>query len=414
MSTPFTMPGQGSLAGLRVIEISTSVAAPFGGQILGDLGAEVIKIERHAGDDTRKWAPPSWNGESIAFMSFNRNKKSVVIDYKDAEGKKVLEDLIAGADVLIQNLRPGALAKAGFTWEHLHALNPRLIYCEMSGYGHTGPRAMQPAYDPLLQAFSGIVSMTGDDDGAPARVPVSLLDMGTGMWMALGVFEALRRRDATGVGCHVQNSLLQTALTWITSPLIGAAAGNPPPKRLGSGFRGVVPYGAFPTADGYVFISAGNDHIWRRLLEAIDAVDLDEREGFSTNPERNLRRAEVIQALSERTSRFTLEEIVPRLIEAQVPHSPVNTVDKVYADEQVQAIGMMQALPHPAVEELEVVNLPVTFNGEYPKLTATPPELGQDTVEVLESLGRSLEQIRHLLEGNVVAQAPNEAPVAWA
>jgi len=232
--------------------------------------------------------------------------------------------------------------------------------------------------------------------------------------MALSVFEALRRRDTTGEGCHVQNSLLQTALTWITSPLIGAAAGNPPPKRLGSGFRGVVPYGAFPTADGYVFISAGNDHIWRRLLEAIDAVDLDEREGFSTNPERNLRRAEVIQALSERTSRFTLEEIVPRLIEAQVPHSPVNTVDKVYADEQVQAIGMMQALPHPAVEELEVVNLPVTFNGEYPKLTATPPELGQDTVEVLESLGRSLEQIRHLLEGNVVAQAPNEAPVAWA
>ena len=233
-------PTPGSLTGLRVIEISTSVAAPFGGQILGDLGAEVIKVERPTGDDTRHWSPPAWNGESIAFMSFNRNKKSVVLDYKREEGRQVLVDLLRDADVLIQNLRPGALAKAGFTWEFLRELNPRLIYCEMSGYGHVGPRAQQPAYDPLLQAYSGIVSMTGEDGGEPSRVPVSLLDMGTGMWMAISVFEALRRRDQTGEGCHVQNSLLQTALTWITSPLMGAAAGNPPPRRLGSWHPGTA------------------------------------------------------------------------------------------------------------------------------------------------------------------------------
>jgi crotonobetainyl-CoA:carnitine CoA-transferase CaiB-like acyl-CoA transferase len=404
-------PHVGSLAGLRVIEISTSVAAPFGGQILGDLGAEVIKVERPAGDDTRHWSPPSWNGESIAFMSFNRNKKSVVLDYKSDEGRDVLVDLLREADVLIQNLRPGALAKAGLTWDFLHELNPRLIYCEMSGYGHVGPRAQQPAYDPLLQAYSGIVSMTGEDGGEPSRVPVSLLDMGTGMWMAISVFEALRRRDQSGSGCHVQNSLLQTALTWITSPLIGAAAGNPPPRRLGSGFRGVVPYGAFPTSDGHIFVSAGNNDIFERLLGAIDSLDLLKREGFASNPERVRNRAFVQDTLAERTCRFTLEQLIERLAAAGVPHSPVNTVDMVYRDEQVQAVGMLQRLPHPQVEDLELVNLPATFDGEYVPLTKAPPALGADTVQVLRSIGRTEDEISSLLEHHVVAQSNVPVPV---
>ena len=404
-------PQAGSLTGLRVVEISTSVAAPFGGQILGDLGAEVIKIERPTGDDTRHWSPPSWNGESIAFMSFNRSKKSVVLDYKSAAGREILVDLLRDADVLIQNLRPGALAKAGFTWEFLHEINPRLIYCEMSGYGHVGPRAQQPAYDPLLQAYSGIVSMTGEDGGEPSRVPVSLLDMGTGMWMAISVFEALRRRDQTGVGCHVQNSLLQTALTWITSPLMGAAAGNPAPRRLGSGFRGVVPYGAFPTSDGHIFVSAGNNDIFERLLRAIDSLDLLTREGFTSNPERVRNRRLVQDTLAERKSRFSLEELIERLAAAGVPHSPVNTVDMVYRDEQVQAVGMLQALPHPHVDDLQVVNLPATFDGEYVPLTKAPPALGEDTVDVLRSIGRSEDDIRSLVEQDVIAIGQSEAVV---
>ncbi|MFY9634165.1 MAG: CoA transferase [Cellulosimicrobium cellulans] len=407
MNTPVEISGQSSLTGLRVIEIGTSVAAPFGAQILGDMGAEVVKIERHGtGDDTRNWAPPEWNGQSIAFLSFNRNKKSVVLDYKTESGRKVLEELVASADVLIQNLRPGALAKAGFGAERLRELNPKLIYCEMSGYGHTGPRAMQPAYDPLLQAYSGIVSITGDDGGAPARVPVSLLDMGTGMWMALAVYEALRRRDRSGEGCHVQLSLLQTALTWLTSPMIGQAAGNPVPQRLGSGFRGVVPYGAFPTSDGYVFISAGNNDIWLRLVKAIGAEDLHQREGFGTNPDRNRNRHAVIEALSARTSRFTLDEIVPLLASAGVPHSPVNTMDRVIKDEQVQAIGMLQPLPHPAIEDMQLVNLPMTFDGAYPALTKTPPQLGEDTAEVLASLGLAQQDIDALFADGTVAGVP--------
>jgi crotonobetainyl-CoA:carnitine CoA-transferase CaiB-like acyl-CoA transferase len=393
----------GSLAGLRVVEVGTSIAAPYGTQILGDMGAEVIKVERvGTGDDTRSWAPPSWDEESIAFLSFNRNKKSLALDYKTAEGKEVLRKLIASADVLVQNLRPGALAKAGFDPATLAELNPALINCELSGFGPTGPRAQQPAYDPLLQAYSGIVSITGEDGRDPVRVPVSLLDMGTGMWTVIAVYEALRRREQTGKGSHVQLSLLQTAMTWMSGPLMGASAGNPSPQRMGSGFRGAVPYGAFPTADGHIFISCGNDRLFRTFLEAIDAEDLAERAGFATNPERLAHRDEVNVAISERTSAFGVDDLVERLEKAGVPHSPVQSVDQVVEDEQVKAIGMVTSLPHPRVEELQVLNLPMTFDGAYPALRTAPPDLGEDTAQVLGDLGYDEDAVAGLLANGVV------------
>ena len=189
----------GSLTGLRVVEISTSVAGPFVGQILGDLGAEVIKVERiGSGDDTRAWAPPDWDGKSIAFLHLNRNKRSIELDYKHPRGKEILTELIVGADVLVQNLRPGALAKAGFTPEVLREVNPRLVYCDMTGFGRTGPKAEDPAYDPLLQAYTGIIDMMSTGDGPPRRVPLSVLDKGTAMWAVIGILDALRRRDRTG------------------------------------------------------------------------------------------------------------------------------------------------------------------------------------------------------------------------
>lgn len=406
MGTPFngafgTTPG--SLAGLRVVEVGTSIAAPFGTQTLGDLGAEVIKVERLVtGDDTRAWTPPSWHEESIAFLAYNRNKKSVALDYKTDEGKEVLSKLLASADVLVQNLRPGAFAKAGFTPEVLEELNPGLIVCELSGFGPTGPRAKQPAYDPLLQAFSGIVSITGQDGGEPSRVPVSLLDMGTGMWTVIAVYEALRRRDQTGKGSWIQLSLLQTALTWMNAVLMGAEVGNKPPKRLGSGFRSTVPYGAFPTSDGHIFISCGNDRLYRTFLTAIDALDLVDREGFATNPERVANREVVNEAIGERTVAFTLDEIVALLEKAGVPHSPVQTADRVVRDEQVNAIGMMTPLPHPRAEDLKVLNLPFTFDGDYPELRTAPPDLGADTAAVLAGLGYDEAQISALAASDVV------------
>lgn len=389
-----------------MVEIGTSVAAPMATQILGDFGAEVVKVERVGrGDDSRSWAPPDWDGQSVTYLALNRNKRSLALDFKDPRGMGVLEELIRRSDVLVQNLRPGALAALGLTPERIAELNPRLIYCELTGFGPTGPRSGQPAYDPLLQAYSGIVSITGDDGGEPARVPVSILDIGTGMWTALAVFEALRRRERTGSGTHVELSLLQTALTWVSMPLLAVAAGNGVPSRLGSGLAGVVPYGAFPTSDGHVFISAGNDDTWARLCSALDAEHLRSADGFATNRERVQQRTEVVAALSAVTRGFSSEEVLKRLTENKVPCSPVHTLDQVLADEQVRAIGALTPVEHPSVRNFQVVNLPMTFEGAYPSAPTAPPALGADSADVLTEIGLAPNQVTELADSGVVGLA---------
>lgn len=396
------MSTQGSLKGIRIIEIGTSVAVPYGCQILADFGAEVIKVERlGGGDDARTWAPLS-GGISITFLSLNRNKKSVVLNYKDQRGAELLEELLESADVLVQNLRPGALAAAGFSWERIREINPRLVYVEMTGYGRTGPRSQQPAYDAMLQAYAGVVAMTGSDDGPPARVPLSMMDMGTGMWLALGVFDALRRREQTGEGTHVEVSLLQTALAWVNTPLMSVAAGGPVPERLGSGFRGNVPNGAFPASDGHVFLSVGNNESFYRLLDAIDASHLRDEPGFEDNLARVKNRHVVNERLGEATAKFSMDDLLQRLARAQVPHSAVNTLDRVLADPQVEALGQLEDVSHPILGDVTVVNTPVTFNGEYLAQRRTPPELGSDTAEVLAALGLTGEQIDGLLAAGVI------------
>lgn len=353
------------------------------------------------GDDARTWAPLS-QGVSITFLSLNRNKKSVVLNYKDDEGRAVLDELIASADVLVQNLRPGALEAAGFSWERMHELNPRLIYVEMTGYGQTGPRRRQPAYDAMLQAHSGIVAMTGAEGGPPARVPLSMMDMGTGRWLALGVFDALRRRDADGEGRHIQVSLLQTALAWAATPLMSVAAGGAVPQRLGSGFRGNVPNGAYPASDGYVFLSAGNNDTFHRFLDAIEAPELKNVPGFEDNLTRVKNRGLVNERLEAATSKFTMDELIARLEKAGVPHSAVNTLDKVIADEQVQAIGQLAPMTHDRRGEVTVVSTPLTFDGEYLERKEAPPELGADTSAVLAELGLDQARIDQLLAAGVI------------
>ena len=394
----------GSLVGIRVVEISTSVAGPLVGQILGDLGAEVIKVERvQVGDDTRNWAPPTWNDLSVIFLGLNRNKKSLELDYKDQRGREVLERLIASADVLVQNLRPGALAKAGFSTERLRELNPGLVYCEMSGFGPNGPKKDDPAYDPLLQAYSGIVDMVSSGDGAPIRVPLSVLDKGTGMWAVIGIMDALRRRDQTGEGAHLEVSLLQTALSWVNAGLMSGRAGNEKRERLGSGHDGVVPYGAFPVSDGYVFLSAGNQALWTRFCRATGAEDLLERDGFTTNPARAGNRAVVEAAVGEVTARFDAATLLALLAEAGVPASRVNKVEDMLHDEQAVSTGMFEQVTHPLIDGFEVVNLPMTFDGSYPAHQAAPPLLGADTRSVLAGLGYADDEIDALLHDTVVA-----------
>ncbi len=401
----------GSLHGLRVIEISTSVAGPSAAMILGDLGAEVIKVERvGCGDDTRAWNPPAWNGVSTAFLGLNRGKRSLELDYTDPRGRLILEDLVRSADVMIQNLRPGALARAGFSWSRLRELNPRLVYVEMTGYGSVGPKAMDPAYDPVLQAYSGIVAMMPEGPAGPARVPLSILDKGTAMWAAIGALDALRRREQTGVGSLVDVSLLSTALDWVGGTIMNAYAGNKR-EKLGSGFPGMTPYGAFPSSDGFVFIAAGNQRLWLQLLGALGVPELDDRTGFGSNGDRSAHRADVEAAVSEATRRFSRDELCSLLAAAKVPHAPIRTADELPDDPQVRAIGGIREIPHPSAPDLRVVALPIQVDGAHLPTPTAPPLLGADTRGILADLGYDDSAIEAFLADGVVAETDAQAAV---
>lgn len=392
------------LAGVRVVEMSTSVAGPTAGMILGALGAEVIKVERvGVGDDTRSWTPPYWNGVACFFLNLNASKKSIELDFKDPRGLDLLKKLIAGSDVLVQNLRAGALAKAGLDWETLKGLNPKLVYCEMTGFGTTGPRAMEPAYDPLVQAYAGIVNMMPEFDGAPARVPLSINDKGTAMWGVISILGALIQRDATGKAQKVNVSLLQTAVDWVSGGIVTALAGNPPSPKLGSGFPGVVPYGAFPAADGFIFISAGNQSLWEQVCHCLDAPELIEREGFGSNPERAANRHIVNHALGEVTAAFTRAELVERLTRAKVPHSSVQTTRELPDDPQVRAMELLQHVPHPEVPELQLPRIPIDINGRHLDHYAAPL-LGADSLTIAEELGLCEQEIEAMVADNVLAR----------
>lgn len=379
----------GSLQGIRVVDVTMSVAGPFATQILGDLGADVIKVERpEVGDDTRRWGPPFWEGEGCTFTSLNRNKRSVVLDLKDETDRESFVSLVAEADVFVQNLRPGSLSKLGLGHQAMRALNPRLIYCDMTGYGLAGPHAQSPAYDPLMQAFGGLMSLNGEKGGAPVRIPASILDQGTGMWTALAVLDALRTRDRTGEGAHVHTSLLNTALMWLPSQLTGYFAEGVVPERLGSGTVGIYPYASFPTADNWVIIAAGNEKLWQQLCGAIEREDLTRDPRFLLNPDRVAHRVELFEELAKTLRTRDSATWLEALNAAGVPATPIQTIDQVVDDEQVAAIGALPTVDHPRIDEYRVVNLPIQIDGEYARVRRVPPLLGEHNDDVLGDVER--------------------------
>jgi len=377
----------GSLAGLRVVDLTMSVAGPFTTQILGDLGADVIKIERPPdGDDTRRWGPPFWGVDSAQYQGWNRNKRSLLLDLKDEEARATLRDLVRGADVLVQNLRPGRLTELGFGYQAVAELNPRLVYCEISGYGPVGPLADRPAYDPLMQAFGGLMSLTGEDGSAPVRIPASILDQGSAMWAVIGILDALRRREATGRGSLVQTSLLETAVAWLPSHYMGYFAAGVVPPRQGSAAMGIAPYQAFPTSDGWVIIAAANDNLWQRLCEAIGRPDLLADERFTTNPDRVTHRDELTGELSATLRTQTSAHWLETLADAGVPVTPIQTIDQVADHEQVHAVSAFEAVPHPEIDDLRLINTPIRIDGAHYPIRRPPPRLGEGGDDVLSEL----------------------------
>jgi crotonobetainyl-CoA:carnitine CoA-transferase CaiB-like acyl-CoA transferase len=370
------------LEGVVAYEFGSNVAGPFAGLILAELGAELIKIERPEGDDARAWGPPfAEDGIATIFHVLNRNKKSVTVDLKDPAQMEALKQKIASeADIVVQNMRPGAMKRLGVDAESMLALNPKLIYCNLNAFGAVGPLKDKPGYDALMQAFGGIMSVTGEEGQSPVRCGISVIDMGTGMWCAIGILSALFRRGVTGKGGVIDTALYETAVQWMTWFSADWQTTNELPKRHGSGVRGISPYEAFECDDGFLIVAASNDRLFLKLADALGRPDWKTDPRFSTNPKRDANRREMKRQISNLLSTKPRAHWQAILDEAGVPNAPTQTIEEVLEHPQTIAAGMVQSLKG---APLNLIGLPVSFDGERPGLRSTAPQLGADTDEVM-------------------------------
>ncbi len=363
------------LAGFVVIELGHSVAAPFAGQILADLGAEVIKVEKPAGDDARKWGPPFVDGAAATFQALNRNKRSLVLDLRDAGSFAQLTALIdTRADVVLQNMRPGQVEQLGLDAATLRARKPALVYCNLGAFGSVGPLADRPGYDPLMQAFSGIMSVVGEPGGNPVRVGPSIVDMGAGMWAALGVVSLLMRRRATGEGGVVDVSLFETAASWMTMYAAQYLADGRIPGKNGSGQAGIAPYRAYRTSDGDLVVAAGNDGLFRRLSQVVGHPEWATDARFTDNPSRVANSVALYAMLEQCFAGKSSAQWSALLDEAGIPCAPVQDVAGMMRHPQTEALGLLQPVPGSTIA---LMGLPLRFDGVRPQPRSCSPRLGE-------------------------------------
>ncbi|HEV8474128.1 MAG TPA: CoA transferase [Methylomirabilota bacterium] len=393
-----------SLDGLRVVDLSRVLAGPYCGALLGDLGADVIKVEDPGvGDESRTW-PPHKDGESAGYLVNNRNKRGIAVNLKEPDGVAVVRRLTASADVLIENFRTGTMEEFGLGYDALAAANPRLVYCSVSAFGRTGPRADGAGYEALMQAFSGIMSITGEPGGAPVRCGVSFLDLTTGILCAFGIVNALRLRDRTGRGQRVDGSLLETALGLLNFQVEGYLLAGTVPRPLGSAHPSLSPYRNFRCGDDqWVFIAGANDRLWTRLARALGLGDMADDPRFATNIERVKHRAELEKRVGDAIARQDRETLLKTLDEAGVPATPVNTVDQVVNDPQTATRPTIRRVMHPKLGEIPVVGMPLSFSAMSPDVRRHAPMRGEHTDEVLGEHGYTAEQIEDLRARKVVA-----------
>jgi crotonobetainyl-CoA:carnitine CoA-transferase CaiB-like acyl-CoA transferase len=386
-----------SLDGIRVIDLSRVIAGPWCGALLADLGADVIKVEDTGpGDESRTW-PPHKDGEAAAYLLFNRNKRGIALDLKTPEAVEVVKRLVKDADVVIENFRTGTMESFGLGYDVLAQINPRLIYCSVSAFGRTGPRKDSPGYEALMQAFSGIMSITGEPGGQPVRAGVSFLDLTTGILCALGVSNAIIQREKTGLGQRVDGSLLETAVSLLAFHAEGYLLTGALPRALGSGHPSLSPYRNFKCGDGqWIFIAAANDRFWQKLAKALGLTDLAADPRFEKNQGRVANRAELEGILEKAIGALDREPLLKRLEEADVPATPVNTVDQVMNDPQTAERGIVQRVMHPKLGEIPVVGTPLHFSRMSPGVRTAAPLRGEHTDTVLASLGYSADEIKTL------------------
>jgi crotonobetainyl-CoA:carnitine CoA-transferase CaiB-like acyl-CoA transferase len=392
---------QQALHGIKVIDLSRILSGPFCTMMLADLGAEVIKIEPPNGDDTRAWGPPFINGESAYFLTINRNKKSLVLNLKEDEGKRIFFDLIKDADVVVENFKPGTLDKLGIGYEVLQSKNPRIILASISGFGQTGPYSHKPGYDVIAQGMGGLMSVTGEPGRIPVKVGYSIADVGTGMWAAFGIMSALWSRQQTGVGQWVDASLLETMISWQTYIAGNYFASGAIPQPLGGAHPNIVPYQVFEAADGFFNLAVGNDSLWEKFCKAAGLDDLIADPRYVTNSKRVENREELVGYLQDMFKEKTVKEWVSIIEGAGVPCGPVYNIADVYQDPHVLARGMLVETEHPTAGKVKMTGIPVKLSATPGRVASPPPLLGQHSKEILMQLGYTEEEVSRLAEKGV-------------
>ena len=402
--------GKGPLDGIRVLDLSRVLAGPWATQMLGDLGADVIKIEQPGkGDDTRQWGPPFVDGEASYFLTVNRNKRSVALDLKSEAAREILWQLIDGADVLVENFSPGTMDRLGFGYDAVHARNPSLVYGSISGFGQTGPGRSRTAYDLIVQGMSGMMSVTGEEGGMPTKLGIPIADITAGMFSAYAIAGALfgRERDPERNGSYIDTSMLGGQVALLTYQAGILFTTGQVPAMLGNRHPIITPYDTFPTADGFVNIAVGNDAIWTRFCNALGLDPEREDPRFRTNADRSVHRTALYDVLNATLAQFTTEEIVRTLDDVAVPCGPIHDLGEVFSDAQVSDQHLVQTVPHATLGEVTVTGMPYHFDGLPLDIRHGPPTLGQHTSQVLAELGYSEEQVAGLVSDGAIEQAPH-------
>ncbi len=393
-----------ALDGVRVLDLTRALAGPFCTLMLGDYGADVIKIELpNTGDDTRHWGPPFIGEESAYFLSINRNKRSLTLNFKEAQAREIFLKLVEQSDVVVENFTPGVMSRFGLEYATVKEANPQIIYCSISGFGQDGPYQNRPAYDQIMQGISGLMSITGDLGGEPQKVGVAVTDIGSGMWAAFAVISALYHREQQGEGQYIDISMLDAQVAWLTYQAGYYFAYDRPPQRLGAAHPTLVPYQAFMCQDGkYLNVAVGSERLWERFCQAVKLMDLKDRPEFATNGVRVENRATLVPLLQTHFLTRPADDWVADLQALNVPAGPINDLADVFADPQVLHRQMLLEMPHPTLGDIKQTGLPIKFSRTPGGLELPPPLLGEHNGPILRDLGYTDAEIAELVERAVI------------
>ena len=393
-----------ALEGIRVLDLTRALAGPFCTLMLGDNGADVIKIEiPGTGDDTRHWGPPFIQEESAYFLSINRNKRSLTLNLRDPQAREVFLKLARDADIVVENFTPGVMERFGLGYEAVKEANPKIVYCSISGFGQGGPYRSRSAYDQIMQGIGGLMSITGEPDGEPQKIGVAVTDIGAGMWSAFAIMAAIHHRHERGEGQYIDVSMLDAQIAWLTYQAGYFFANGEPPRRLGAAHPTLVPYQAFRCRDDKLLnLAVGSERIWERFCQAIGREDLKDNPDYASNAVRVQNREKLVALLSEVFQTRPVQEWAETLNNASVPAGPINDLADVFSDPQVLARDMFQEMPHPTLGSIKQTGLPIKFSATPGGLDRHPPLLGEHNGEILGELGYSEAEIRAMKERAVI------------